>query len=363
MNENQEDCLESKKKDRSVYTESGVIQCQACEECLPRFYTLSSRKCKEICGDGKHISQYECDNGNNIDEEGCSQYCTIEEGYDCTVVDLKSVCADVISPKASIKIQPGISLIIIFSEKVHTKVDSKTLESSIDITLNKKCEFTYSLSQTFDPGEVFKILSIEVQPQCSLKNGENTFTVQFKNPLLILDQADNSLETHILKVKTINFFFGYDSNPEVTNDVGMGLSYTMTASFVLVICLYLFQSFAMGSFWAFVNMIQIISYIPGLDCDIPENLRVVFSDYLSIKKIAIPFTMIPDFPYNPLTYINAFMTDAYNEKLNEIGYETMNFVYNFADELLTWISLGLVYILLKILSFAPNETMYFQYNK
>ena len=39
FNKTEEDCLECKKKYRSVYTESGVLQCQACEEYLPGLYT------------------------------------------------------------------------------------------------------------------------------------------------------------------------------------------------------------------------------------------------------------------------------------------------------------------------------------
>lgn len=39
--------------------------------------------CTEICGKGKNLGTYECDDGNLIDGDGCSATCTIETGYTC----------------------------------------------------------------------------------------------------------------------------------------------------------------------------------------------------------------------------------------------------------------------------------------
>jgi cysteine-rich repeat protein len=39
--------------------------------------------CKEICGDGKDFGHYGCDDGNNIDGDGCDADCRIERGYTC----------------------------------------------------------------------------------------------------------------------------------------------------------------------------------------------------------------------------------------------------------------------------------------
>ncbi|KRX07487.1 Insulin-like growth factor binding protein, N-terminal [Pseudocohnilembus persalinus] len=43
-----------------------------------------STNCLEICGDGLVVStQFECDDGNTENGDGCSSTCTIEEGYTC----------------------------------------------------------------------------------------------------------------------------------------------------------------------------------------------------------------------------------------------------------------------------------------
>lgn len=39
--------------------------------------------CYEICGDGIDMGNYECDDGNNVDGDGCSSACIIEPGWTC----------------------------------------------------------------------------------------------------------------------------------------------------------------------------------------------------------------------------------------------------------------------------------------
>jgi cysteine-rich repeat protein len=41
--------------------------------------------CVEVCGALSHdFYSYECDDGNNLDGDGCSATCMIEYGYNCT---------------------------------------------------------------------------------------------------------------------------------------------------------------------------------------------------------------------------------------------------------------------------------------
>ena len=48
-----------------------------------RGYSLNSNdNCSEICGDGI-LFDLQCDDGNNVDFDGCSHSCTIERGFKC----------------------------------------------------------------------------------------------------------------------------------------------------------------------------------------------------------------------------------------------------------------------------------------
>lgn len=40
--------------------------------------------CYELCGDDYDFGQYGCDDGNSVDGDGCSSGCVIESGWTCT---------------------------------------------------------------------------------------------------------------------------------------------------------------------------------------------------------------------------------------------------------------------------------------
>lgn len=48
----------------------------------PAGFRLYKDACIEICGDGL-LFELECDDGNNVDGDGCSERCTIEKDYRC----------------------------------------------------------------------------------------------------------------------------------------------------------------------------------------------------------------------------------------------------------------------------------------
>lgn len=49
-------------------------------ECLGGNH-FSRDYCYEICGDGRVIGYYVCDDGNSIDGDGCTANCTLEYGW------------------------------------------------------------------------------------------------------------------------------------------------------------------------------------------------------------------------------------------------------------------------------------------
>lgn len=65
---------------------AGCLNCESsykCISCNPDFnFDATSELCIELCGDGKRYV-LECDDGNNIDGDGCSMSCQIEVGYIC----------------------------------------------------------------------------------------------------------------------------------------------------------------------------------------------------------------------------------------------------------------------------------------
>ena len=50
-----------------------------------------SGDCSEVCGDGV-LYDYQCDDGNSDDGDGCARNCIIEQGWNCNNSDSSSVC-------------------------------------------------------------------------------------------------------------------------------------------------------------------------------------------------------------------------------------------------------------------------------
>lgn len=72
---------------------SSKTVCRTCDTTL-FFLNATTQVCDEICGDG-FLFFLQCDDGNNIDGDGCSSTCTIETNYTCVGGDatFRSVCS------------------------------------------------------------------------------------------------------------------------------------------------------------------------------------------------------------------------------------------------------------------------------
>lgn len=305
----------------------------------------------EICGDGINLGQVECDDGNQQSGDGCSSECKIEEGYTCTSYrDKPDVCISNKSPEATLKLE-GNKLIIYFSNEMLVKADSISLASTMQVTLKAtgSCTLTWQLKDLFSMNTVIKKLTIEVSPKCSSQGSIKSYIVTFENPSLIPSVDDQLLEDTILTVKA-NRYYSISKEKSIALDlIGNTFSSASTITLLLMLGISLFQSTAIESLWSFVNMLQLLSYLPGLNIYIPSNLETFLTEYLTVKDITIPFNKLPDFPFNPLNYLEVFATNPFTEKLEAIGYESISFISNFSDEILTWITLLLLYLLLHIL--------------
>jgi len=47
--------------------------------------------CLAVCGDGIHVDVEGCDDANNVDGDGCSATCTVEEKFQCISVPWRAI--------------------------------------------------------------------------------------------------------------------------------------------------------------------------------------------------------------------------------------------------------------------------------
>jgi len=308
------------------------------------------------------LDQNECDDGNTIDGDGCSSQCKIESGFNCYKTNGPDICYDIVPPKATMQIKRVNRLIITFSETVIIRTNSTKLAESMKITLIDApygCTFSWSINGSFAQNTKLNEIEISAYPKCSLKANVQEFVVEFRNPYEITDSAWNELQTPRLKVKSHKFSYVSQEQKEAVRNTGGAFDSVSLLTFVIMIGFFVLQSVAIGSLWAFVNMLQMISYLPIINCSLPYNFETFITEYLTVNKVSIPFKMLPSWIYNPLGLFLIFETRPFNLRFMLGGYDTISFLYNFAEELVTWCLIFLFYLFLRILTYIIPENKYF----
>lgn len=109
------------------------------------------------------------------------------------------------------------------------------------------------------------------------------------------------------------------------------------------------------SFWIFINMMQILSYIPVIDCNVPSKLEYFLTVHFGLSKCSIPFDLLPSWMYNPMDFIAKFKTKSLSSRFESAGYVSVSFIYNFINQLITWIALTLIYFLVHVTGFRCRK--------
>jgi len=319
---------------------------------------------KEKCGDGINLGQYACDDGNTNSGDGCDSNCKIEPGFTCYKTNGPDKCVDIISPTSRLTLYNGNKLKVTFSEPMIAKVNSAELSQSMNVTLvgiPDTCDFNWTLNKTFDANAKLTELEIAANPKCSLQNNAQMFQVTFTKTDLITDGSANELTTPSLQVYSKRFQYVSVDEAAMIASTGTAFDSSSSLTFITLLGFSMFQSVAMGSFWSFINMLQVLSFLPILNVDLPSFFETVLNDYLTVKRVSIPLKSLPSFIYNPLTLFTGFLTKPFNSKFIMSGYDSLSFLFNFADELFTWFCVLCLYLFLRILTAILPEGQYFLY--
>jgi len=220
---------------------------------------------------------------------------------------------------------------------------------------DNSCEISYKIIDNFPQNFVIRNLHISTKIHCTIKGNSEIFHVNFTNPEIISDLYQNQLKTNILHAKAMRKIYYSETEEQIIGSAGQIFNISSLFMLILMIALSLLQSFAIGMFWAFINMLQVLFYIPILNCSIPSNLELFLTQYMSVCKVVIPFKIFPGYNEFLGSLLNWFKTEPVNEKFEQCGYESKSFIYNFANDLVTWTILGIIYgILMGILYKYPN---------
>jgi cysteine-rich repeat protein len=308
-----------------------------------------------MCGDGMNLGMVECDDGNLKDGDGCSHDCKIEKDYKCQKsIAGPDICRRIILPDATIKVLKGNKILIYFNKKITSVYGSDELTKHIRIVLESfdkgTQNVTWNFEKSFTSYSKLKELTIVTEIKDNIRGTADYFQIEFDDNTFF-DNDLNNLKLDKFKVPAKRQL--YITN--VLNGIDLGFIGVIYATFIMVIAMNSFDSKPL--FWIFINMLQMIFYIPLIDCNIPSDLLIFIIENLGVSKCSIPFELLPFYQWmqlpswipNPNYLIAKFKNKPLNSRFEEAGYTSTSFIYNFSDLLLTWIALLIIYFLVATL--------------
>lgn len=191
----------------------------------------------------------------------------------------------------------------------------------------------------------FQRFHIKPEMPQSVGGKAETLEVRFKDRSLLQDESGNHLKTEVLTGPALRQI-KLPSGVETLGQVVRAASFLTLGA---MLGMNLFQSVAVGSFWSFINMLQVIAYLPVIPCAIPDNFLTFLEEYLTIGEFAIPFDMLPDFIPKPERLFEFFDGIEFNVDFKIYSFESPSFLHNFMDELSTWFLLLLFYLAINLL--------------
>lgn len=306
---------------------------------------------------------YECDDGNLNDGDGCSRDCRVEENYECHRRSGEAdVCRDVAPPEAAVEVLRKNRIMIYFNEPVFPSYSSISLlqlgdilKDHIRITIKSVDRDTltikWELESRFSSHEAIRSLEIATTIEYNIRGIDELFHIEVDNGVF-LDIGQNDLIRKTFDVPARRQLYISDALTAAGGGF-LGLTY---ATFIITIGVNPFKS--KPPFWIFMSMIQVLSFAPVLNCEIPGNLEEFLTTYFGVSKSSIPFEYLPSWVPNPKDFIAKFKTEPLNSKFDNAGYASTSFIYNLSDQLGTWIILVLAYFLIGFAGKAIPSLLY-----
>ncbi len=331
--------------------------CKSCEEIHAGLKADPNdpAKCVAVCGDGIKFASEECDDGNTLDGDGCSADCRVEKGFACD--SSGNTCYSTQPPVPMLRVTRGNGRVVLsFTQPIQFSSGDIML-SSIQpslVSASKTCTLIWTpIAPSVKLGTVSQI-EANTEIRCSISGKTEKIRLVFTDPTLFRSQDDVALGAYEVSAKLYRSRWMGTSEQQAVDALGTAVKSASILLFALSMAQYLLQSVALGSFWAFVNMLQILMYTPVMNAYVPEGLLQFMTNYLSVSQMQLPFSVdiLPD------SWTGSLKSQLLNVNLQDFGLSSASFLYNFCDQFVTWILLFLLYCVLVILDRLRPENRF-----
>ncbi|CAD8102505.1 unnamed protein product [Paramecium sonneborni] len=248
-------------------------QCDLCENNLGYYTDFQNNLCFSKCGDSIITAVEQCDDGNEINGDGCSSICQIEDGYYCT----NGHCDTLIQGDIQASYQednhqsPSKQFIIQFKNHILNS-DSEI----VPIIKLQNCQINQSLiivkqNITQIDNLQHRIMEINIQFLNSCKKDKMEVTIVQKS-------KNKSKKNIILSFITFQIFdvLLIDEWKEVFNEILISFNQTLFYIFGFI-CLVTFLTGTIEVVYNAVDLIQMFSFLKYINVNLPYNLQQYFN--------------------------------------------------------------------------------------
>jgi cysteine-rich repeat protein len=291
------------------------------------------------------------DDGNNMDDDGCSKECKVEPTYICT-------------PNGS-----GVDeWTTIYPRPIVVSNELDTTLSIIKIKFDQEM-YEYSIKD----GDVDLYMDGPNSPyflSWTSKFENDTFTVSYSVSPSILGGIGESIKLVLANIKafksinlipmssplTFDYSFGALEASAGTQTGGKGASYTFIFTILLSIGISLLTGGSMELMWSMANTLQLIFFLGLLDLYYSSDLKAVFG-FMKYSNFENPLS---GYITKYIAGFASFVHSPVNSQFGDLGFESTNIILNSFDKILfVWMLVVIALILTFLVRCSKKKRNWF----
>ncbi|CAI2381883.1 unnamed protein product [Moneuplotes crassus] len=254
--------------------------------------------CKEICGDGLFMGEYECDDGNLVNLDGCSNNCEIEIGYKCN----GTTCYEIINPTAILsRVSSENTCTLTFSEPVKFSDFGDFNKSLKAYIRGPKSPYTFKYSidepEALKQATNFTSIQVKVHQISSRIEGGGIEKIEFwfQNLTAVTDVVGNSMTGGKISGNLNYYDYISQKEKERAESGGSSMKYMLMTMFSTNLLLKVIISSSAALMWSLIHALQVFRYILMINIEMPKMVDILMK-YLAVVvgEIDELESMVPD---------------------------------------------------------------------
>ncbi|KAM3132644.1 hypothetical protein pb186bvf_015316, partial [Paramecium bursaria] len=333
--------------------------CITCEQQKGFYTNLQDSSCYSICGDDILAISEQCDDGNLLDGDGCSQQCKLEQGFlllNGTIMNivypiptLSETYQQIYDPIRNLTLHYDQPLIL---QYINLKSDIQIIMNDLLVGKDYVIDF-YDNSIYKQEQQIIQSFNITIQLNFYKSIDDTELTLKFKNRKLFKTIKNVAQNVEILTVKVSKYQLIEQQTVATTQGAVQSNLYLLYLLLGMLFFSILFGG--IDVFYNLLDLLQILSYLQYVNTEFPYNLQ----QFLNLFQFAqIQFlSQYIQFSYYYSSEIDDSQITIAPQKIYDDGYST-SMIINISIILTLWAGLIFSYILSYILPCLLNQIQY-----